>query len=151
MTGLLDLQYGFEACQMKSVSPEVFKYCPNAYSAYHTFHRCNKLKEIPQGLFDNNPKLTNFECCFKSCTSVVSVPFNLFDKCDTIKNVNECFCGGRWNGDNGYNRYMSIGSGTEGRAIPQLWQKYPNIPHTRYAAGCIKASNWQEIRDNNWY
>lgn len=42
-SGLIDLQYGFEACQMKGVSPNLFKWCPNVTSASHTFHRCDKL------------------------------------------------------------------------------------------------------------
>lgn len=169
-SNLIDLQYGFEACQMKGISPNLFKWCPNVTSVFHTFHRCDKLQEVPQGLFDPLPKLVNAEVCFKACTSLKTVPYNLFKKCYNIKKVYECFCGGRWNGDNGYNRYMSITS-----EIPPLWDKhywdtdeykeqfkqqiengqwYPpqfNISptsHTRYASGCINAQNYSIIQEN---
>ena len=119
---------------MKGISEKIFSWCPNVTSVFHTFHRCNKLEKIPEGLFDPLTKLTNVGVCFKSCTSIETVPYNLFDKCPNITDAYECFCGGRWNGDNGYNRYMSITS-----PLPPLWERSTNIGHARYAAGCINA------------
>lgn len=64
------LDYTFENCQMRFIDPDLFQNCGKVTSMYHTFHRCNKLRTIPQGLLDYMPKLETVEICFKACVKL---------------------------------------------------------------------------------
>lgn len=152
---LTNIQYGFEACKMKRISPNLFKWSPKITNMFHTFHRCDALEEIPQGLLDNLPNLTNLSWCFKACTAVVSVPQNLFDKCPNINNVSYCFAGGRINGgDLAYNSVMAIETNLpplwDRQRMLQKWGKYNITSKDYYAKGCERSSNYNMAVSYGW-
>ncbi len=143
---LQNAEYAFEACKMIGVHKNLFKWSPKLNNLVHAFHRCDKLKSIPQNFFDNNPKISNLSWCFKSCTSLQSVPKTLFDNCLEINNVDYCFAGGRiGGGDLGYNKEMAITSN-----LPPLWDRQGEISHARYATGCVKAANYAQAVVTGW-
>ena len=61
------------------------------YSFGHCFYNCRSLTNIPQGLFDNNIKVTSFMRCFNGCSSLTSIPEGLFDKNTEVTTFNGCF------------------------------------------------------------
>lgn len=138
------------------MSPNLLKWCPNLVSAFHAFHRCDHLIDIPQGLFDHTPNLENITICFKSCTSLETVPSNLFDKCKKIRQCYACFCGGQIDGDVGYEKYMKIQSN-----VPPLWTRpygslnpssqYATINnYTYYCTNCTEAKNYRTAIQLGW-
>lgn len=145
MTKLVEADYGFEACKMKGIHPNLFKWSPKLKTLFHAFHRCDKLLSIPQGLLDNNPELTNVSWCFKACTSITTVPSTLFDKNLNINNCSYCFAGGRIdNGDISYNAEMAI------TYLPPLWERQKSMTKNKYATGCVNASNYMQAVINGW-
>ena len=58
------------------------------FSSY--FYWCRSLVSIPEGLFDNNPNVTDFGSCFSGCTSLTAIP-RLFDKNTKVTNFGSCF------------------------------------------------------------
>ena len=48
--------------------------------------------DIPDGLFDNNPQVTNFTSCFQMCSSLTSIPEKLFDNNTQVTSFVYCFC-----------------------------------------------------------
>ena len=63
------------------------------HSFFHCFRDCSNLTSIPDGLFDNNPKVTNFSSCFNSCSNLTSIPDGLFDNNPVVTNFGSCFYG----------------------------------------------------------
>ena len=57
------------------------------------FAGCEKLKEIPEGLFDNLPQITRFQSTFLNCTSLTSIPTALFDNCKKLNIIQYMFKG----------------------------------------------------------
>ena len=55
------------------------------------FSSCTSLTNIPTGLFDNNTKATNFSYCFYNCSNLTSIPQGLFDKNTLVTSFNSCF------------------------------------------------------------
>ena len=146
MRNLVNADYGFEACKMKGLHPNLFKWCPKLKNLFHCFHRCDKLLSIPQGLFDNNPELSNVSWCFKACTSITTVPSTLFDKNLNINNCSYCFAGGRIGGsDISYNAEMAINSD-----LPPLWERQTTMTKNNYATGCVNANNYMQAVINGW-
>lgn len=140
------LDYTFENCQMRSIDPQLFQNCPKVTSMFHTFHRCDRLQEIPQGLFDFMPNLKNVDTCFKSCVKLQTVPYDLFNRCPNINNFSSCFCGGgAIGGDVAYPSNMNITS-----SLPPAWITHPNAQHYKYAAGCTMAENYKIAVTYGW-
>lgn len=137
---LENVEYTFENCQMLEVDKDIFKYCNKVTNANHCFHRCNKLKSIPEGLFDPMPELKSVNMCFQSCTDLVNVPSNLFELNVKITDFAYCFCGGRWNGDSAYNAQMAITD-----PLPEVWTRTNVTSHRGYAHGCTTAANYASI------
>ena len=132
------LDYTFENCQMKSIDKYVFQNCSKVTSMFHTFHRCNKLQSIPEGLFDSMTKIKTVNTCFKSCIKLSSVPDTLFSNCKEINDFSYCFCGGGVNGDSNYSSKMQIKTN-----LPPIWNTHPTASHSYYAHGCIYAKNYK--------
>ena len=93
-----------------------------------------KIKEVPEGLFDNCPNLSFVVGAFSSCPELVKVPENLFDKNKSITRIEYTFKADE-----------NITS-----KLPDLWnkEKFVNISKSHvsgYAAGCEKAINYGEI------
>ena len=62
-------------------------------SFYNYFSYCNNLQEIPAGLFDNCPNVTNFSYCFFGCKNLQEIPAGLFDNCPNVTSFSYCFYG----------------------------------------------------------
>ena len=121
-----------EACMMKFLHSNIFRWTPNVRDMQHAFHRCILLKTVPNGLFDYVPMCKSFHTTFKTCTSLESAPIDLFDKCYGITDVSRCFAGGRFFGDWSYDENMYI------KQLPHIWNhvNIENINVTDYARGC---------------
>jgi hypothetical protein len=57
----------------------------------YIFYNCSELISIPDGLFDNNPFVTNFSHAFDSCNSISSIPDGLFDNNPLVTNFSYIF------------------------------------------------------------
>lgn len=51
------------------------------------------MTEIPEGLFDNNTKVTRFSGAFQNCTGLTNIPEGLFDKCTEVTTFSSAFSG----------------------------------------------------------
>ena len=60
---------------------------------FHCFRGCSHLTSIPNGLFDNNPAVTDFNSCFRDCSSITSIPAGLFDNNPKVGVFGTCFYG----------------------------------------------------------
>ena len=70
----------FYHCQsIETIPADLFKNIPEQVQDFNgAFNRCEKLKYIPNGLFDEANNATNFRKCFSSCSSLTQIPENLF-------------------------------------------------------------------------
>lgn len=57
----------------------------------NVFFSYTALETLPDGLFDNNPQVTKFYCCFQDCTALKTLPDGLFDNNPTVTNFSNCF------------------------------------------------------------
>ena len=57
----------------------------------YCFSYCSSLTSIPQGLFDNNPAVTNFSYCFSQCSLLTAIPQGLFDNNPAVTTFSACF------------------------------------------------------------
>ena len=82
-------------------------------------------------VFKNDKDRMSFDSCFYYCSKLTSIPTGLFDNCPNVTSFSYCF-----NGCSGV-----IGS------LPPLWIFYyeKNATKSRCLAGCINASNWEEV------
>ena len=55
------------------------------------FFNCASLVSIPEGLFDNNPEVTDFSSCFGYCSALTSIPLGLFDNNTNVNEFRMCF------------------------------------------------------------
>ena len=76
---LTSLANAFSGCSaLKSIPENLFANCPKATDFSYTFFGCKALTAIPEGLFANNPKVTIFQGTFSYCSALKSLPTNLF-------------------------------------------------------------------------
>ena len=76
---LTSLANAFSGCSaLKSIPENLFANCPKATDFSYTFFGCKALTAIPEGLFANNPKVTIFQGTFSYCSALKSLPANLF-------------------------------------------------------------------------
>ena len=76
---LTSLANAFSGCSaLKSIPENLFANCPKATDFSFTFFGCKALTAIPEGLFANNPKVTIFQGTFSYCSALKSLPANLF-------------------------------------------------------------------------
>ena len=75
-----DLSYAFFDCTVTSIPENLFANCPKATDFSGTFNGCTALIEIPEQLFANNPEVTSFYDTFFGCRALISIPENLFAK-----------------------------------------------------------------------
>lgn len=121
--------------KLKTIPNALFEGCINIISMDTAFENCKSLVSIPDNLLKDCTSLETISGMFQYCNSLVSVPFNLFDSSKSLKDVGNCF----------YN-CSEITS-----ALPDVWnkEKFPNVSNgSRYALGCTKAANYAEIPSN---
>lgn len=89
------------------------------------------IESIPSGLFDNNIDCTTFAGCFQLCSKLKTVPIDLFNKNINVTDFSNCF-----------NNCNNITSN-----LPPLWQLYYGkvVTKTNCFTGCTKAANWAEV------
>ena len=102
------LRFAFENCQKLQGIPAGLLDClpdlENLYGAFemsdYFIRNCglepisNRLPlGIPDGLFDNNPKITDLGAVFSGCNGIPRIPDGLFDFNPEIENFNEVFHG----------------------------------------------------------
>ena len=76
---LTSLANAFSGCSaLKSIPENLFANCPKATDFSFTLFGCKALTAIPEGLFANNPKVTIFQGTFSYCSALKSLPANLF-------------------------------------------------------------------------
>lgn len=64
----------------------------NLSNVSQMFYGCNKLNcEIPEKLFYNCPKITNFAGTFSNCGFIGKIPEKLFSKCKNVTSFSSCF------------------------------------------------------------
>lgn len=79
--GETDLHRYFYNCQsLASIPQGLFDNNPNVTDFDYCFAYCRALTAIPQRLFDNNIRATSFYHCFEGCSALTSIPDGLFDK-----------------------------------------------------------------------
>lgn len=58
---------------------------------WYCFANCYDLTSIPEGLFANNPNVTNFSDCFMECSRLTPIPAGLFANNPNVTNFSNCF------------------------------------------------------------
>lgn len=84
-------RYFYNCTSLVSISQGLFDNNPNVTNFSYCFRFCSALTSIPSGLFDNNPQVTNFSYCFAENTSLTSIPKGLFDNNPQVTNFAYCF------------------------------------------------------------
>ena len=88
LTGTGVLSYTFTDAGEHQVE---LKFKDDATTLASGFTGCSQLTSIPENLFTNNTKVTNFEHTFNSCTGLTSIPENLFSNNKAVTNFNTTF------------------------------------------------------------
>ena len=88
LTGTGALSYTFTDAGEHQVE---LKFKDDATTLASGFTGCSQLTSIPENLFTNNTKVTNFEHTFNSCTGLTSIPENLFSNNKAVTNFNTTF------------------------------------------------------------
>ena len=89
---ITSLSFCFGACySLTSIPQGLFDNNPNVTDFWCCFYGCSNLTSIPQGLFDNNPNVTDFWYCFYGCSNLTSIPQGLFDNNPQATNFDSCF------------------------------------------------------------
>lgn len=105
---------------------------------YINFNGCRNLEAIPENLFLNCSKLTNFSQLFENCVSLTSIPRDLFDDCDNVTSFYRTFSGCE---------------NLTGEALP-LWERVENGQTNDYIGtpngencyqGCTSLTNYNDI------
>ena len=87
-----DLRYCFSYCSsLTSIPQGLFDNNPAVTNFSYCFSQCSSLTSIPQGLFDNNPAVTNFSYCFSQCSLLTAIPQGLFDNNPAVTTFSACF------------------------------------------------------------
>ena len=91
---LQSLKEVFRKCTALTFIPEdLFANCPKVTDFSRTFYNCTALKSIPENLFANCPEVTDFSSTFYNCTALKSIPENLFANCPKVTDFPATF----WN------------------------------------------------------
>ena len=87
-----DFSYCFAYCyDLTSIPEGLFANNPNVTNFLDCFANCYNLTSIPAGLFANNPNVTNFSYCFAECSRLTSIPAGLFANNPNVTNFSSCF------------------------------------------------------------
>ena len=87
-----DFWYCFANCyDLTSIPEGLFANNPNVTNFSNCFYNCYNLTSIPEGLFANNPNVTNFWFCFANCYNLTSIPAGLFANNPNVTNFQYCF------------------------------------------------------------
>ena len=81
----------FNCASLVSIPEGLFDNNPEVTDFSSCFGYCSALTSIPAGLFDNNPNVTNFRFCFHSCSALTSIPQGLFDNNPNVTSFSSCF------------------------------------------------------------
>lgn len=95
-----------------------------------TFAQCDSIKELPNINCENLESMRN---TFAGCGSITSIPEGFLDNCPNVTDVRYAFkdC-----------------SGITGN-VPELWKLEQITKYDRCFAGCVNASNYNDI-PNDW-
>lgn len=120
--------------KLKTIPNTLFEGCINMISLNTAFENCKSLESIPDNLLKDCTSLETISRTFQHCYSLASVPFNLFDSSKSLKSVGNCF-----------RDCSKITS-----SLPDVWnkEKFPNIGVSDgygYAENCSGALNYTEI------
>ena len=92
---LTSLANAFSGCSaLKSIPENLFANCPKATDFSFTFFGCKALTAIPEGLFANNPKVISLYRTFEGCKSLKSIPEQLFANNTEVTNFSGTFAEG---------------------------------------------------------
>ncbi len=90
--GLRSMKYGFYYFDgleyLAEPGPETFAVLENIYSC---FEKCVNLKNIPAGMFENAPMLTEAYAAFSGCESVEAIPDRVFAGCSLATRFSMAF------------------------------------------------------------
>lgn len=81
----------FDCTSLIDIPVGLFDNCPNVTNFSYAFDGCTSLSSIPAGLFDNCTASTDFRATFASCTSLTTIPAGLFDNCSNVTSFNSTF------------------------------------------------------------
>ena len=83
---LTSLANAFSGCSaLKSIPENLFANCPKATDFSYTFFGCKELTAIQEGLFANNQNVSIFQCTFSYCSALKSLATKLLAKKPKVK------------------------------------------------------------------
>lgn len=91
MRGVEAFDFCFYYCERLSELPEgLFQNCPQAASFQSCFELCASLSALPDGLF-RGCQAADFSSCFQSCYGLKTLPAGLFGPCAGAETFHACF------------------------------------------------------------
>ena len=81
----------YNSPNFKTIPEGLFDYNTEVQNFNSTFNKCEQLQAIPNGLFAKNTKVTNFGYTFYGCASLTAIPVGLFDKNTKVTNFGGTF------------------------------------------------------------
>lgn len=72
---------------LKTISPQLFHYCPSLKVAEGCFEDCASLTDIPSELFKYSINVINLDGSFPYCSSITTIPSTLFENCENLLQV----------------------------------------------------------------
>lgn len=124
----------FSACGDVGPIPEkLFSKCVNVTTFGSTFREGGNITgQIPENLFVNNTKATDFNWCFSGCSKLTGNITNMFRNNPNVTNFTRCFNACRnLTGD-----------------APALWNRGNVITYDHCFSVCTNLSNYSEIPDD---
>lgn len=87
---LRNMGYAFNLQPLNFVADDKYGALQEVTNFERAFSGCNALTTIPEGLFDNCTKVTNFEGVFYNC-SFTTIPEGLFKDCTNVTSFEDAF------------------------------------------------------------
>lgn len=81
----------FNCQRLTEIPTGLFDHCTAVTDFCGCFNHCSSLTAIPEGLFDHGPNVTDFSACFSGCTGLRAIPEGLFDHCPNVTDFSDCF------------------------------------------------------------
>ena len=82
----------FESCEnLTSIPDKLFENCPKLIEFNNTFKDCTGLTDIPERLFYKCYNAKSFDWTFWGCTGLTNISENLFVNCENVESFNQTF------------------------------------------------------------
>ena len=86
------LQQAFSGCsELTNIPENLFSNNTKVTNFYSTFNDCSGLTSIPENLFTNNKSVTDFQTTFSRCSGLTSIPENLFSNNTAVTHFSSTF------------------------------------------------------------